>query len=828
MSFTDDGGPDPHGAGWDPDQLKEFRKWPVFSSLSHQQMWYEWIKRTYEGGERVLVALCVNNRLLAAASKGIPGAPHDDMSVGDLQISELKAFVGRHSDFLEIAYDPFQLRDIIRRGKMAVIIGSELDDIGNFCRNPLIHPGPPGGDTDDYSKQQVAAEIQRLYDEGVRYMFTVHLSDNKFGGTPLASDMLNIGSKFLNNGQALVAEPAAPEDDIHFWLSDMDFTHYISTDEQIGIMAALTVGGPLLPIVEPAIESLAPNLAPLPPGAGGAMVAPILPIVALGTLGAALDPDDMLRFILGVVGLPGSEINDLVNAHILPLPGNYPHYPTETEAPYGVRNAGGLTPLGDFAVKEMMKRGMILDVDHMSQNTLSNVFTIATNVPGGYPLNSGHNSFRETAFKATENHRSTNQLEEIRQLGGLMGVGWENAKDGSFTHTVSDLIGPNPDYSNSHIANDCAGTSKTWAQLYLYALEKFHGRNVAFGTDASGVIQFPGPRFGPQSAYGLDEKHNALRPSQIEAQGQSAPDGVNYTPLHGHPLTTAAFVGRGMDPDDELAPPTRADGYEYNKAQATFFAAIPIFYWVMDNTPGYSQDQVNHVLESFENAMSESNPNRRHTKEYTFGLVDGYKGWSTGSDIADGDVGTCQQLGKSIYLSQVLHQPPLSDVTGDSTKLARYRDLLIVWNHFHRSFGPNIPLTRCQTGYKQWDINFEGVAHYGLIPDFLQDLHNVGMDPQDMSVLFRSADEFATMWTKALDESYWFTPRFYGPIQRLGNDVFVTFTHGDQDVSLETAEDLSSPDWQDASGTQSLTNGIITTIRIPVTSQSRFFRLRTK
>ena len=283
-----------------------------------------------------------------------------------------------------------------------------------------------------------------------------------------------------------------------------------------------------------------------------------------------------------------------------------------------------------------------------------------------------------------------------------------------------------------------------------------------------------------------------------------------------------------MDPDDELAPPTRADGYEYNKAQATFFAAIPIFYWVMDNTPGYSQDQVNHVLESFENAMSESNPNRRHTKEYAFGLVDGYKGWSTGSDIADGDVGTCQQFGKSIYLSQVLHQPPLSDVTGDSTKLARYRDLLIVWNHFHRSFGPNIPLTRCQTGYKQWDINFEGVAHYGLIPDFLQDLHNVGMDPQDMSVLFRSADEFAAMWTKALDESYWFTPRFYGPIQRLGNDVFVTFTHGDQDVSLETAEDLSSPDWQDASGTQSLTNGIITTIRIPVTSQSRFFRLRTK
>lgn len=827
MSFTDDGGPDPHREGWSSNELKQFRKWPVFSSLSHQQMWYEWMKRTYEGGERVLVALCVNNRLLAAASKGVAGAPHDDLAVGDLQISELKAFVDRHSDFMEIAYDPFQLRDIIRRNKLAIIIGSELDDIGNFCRDSRIIPNLVGGQLDVYSRDQVRAEIQRLYDEGVRYMFTVHLSDNKFGGTPLASDMLNIGSKFLNNGQALIAQNAAAEDDIHFWLSDMDFTHYVSTEDQVGIATAVIAGGPLLPVIEPAIESIIPNLAPLPPGGGGAMVAPILPIVTVGALGAAVAPDDMLRVILGAVGLPGHEINDLVNAHILPLPGNYPAYPSESAAPYGVRNAKGLTPLGEFAVKEMMKHGMILDVDHMSQNTLSNVIEIATNVPGGYPLNSGHNSFRETNFEPTENHRSPEQLETIRQLGGMMGVGWENAKDGSFTRSFASLI-PSPEYSSSSIANDCAGTSKSWAQLYLYALEKLHGQNVAFGTDASGVIQFPGPRFGPQSAYGLDEAHHSLRPAQIELQGRSHPDGVLYTPLHGHPLTTSAFVGRGMDPDDELAPPTRADGYEYNKAQVTFFAAIPIFYWVIDNSSGLSQGQVNSMLESFEDALSPNYPNRRHTKEYAFGLVDGYKGWDTQSDFFDGDVGTCQQLGKSIYLSQVLGQPPLSDVTGNATKLARYRDLLIVWNHFHRAFGPNTPLTRCQTGYKQWDINFEGVAHYGLIPDFLQDLHNVGMEPQDMSVLFRSAEEFARMWTKSVDASYWFQPHFFGPIESLGDGISINFTHGDEKVSVEETANLSSPKWQSANSNQSVTNGIITTIQVPVTNHTRFYRLRTE
>lgn len=273
--------------------------------------------------------------------------------------------------------------------------------------------------------------------------------------------------------------------------------------------------------------------------------------------------------------------------------------------------------------------------------------------------------------------------------------------------------------------------------------------------------------------------------------------------------------------------PHCAEGYEYNKAQATFFAAIPIFYWVIANTPGYTQDQVNHVLEGFEDALSENYPNRRHTKEYAFGLVDGYKGWGTQSDFFDGDVGTCQQLGKSIYLSQVLGQPPLSDVTGNPAKLARYRDLLVVWNHFHRAFGSNIPLLRCQTGYEQWGINFEGVAHYGLIPDFLQDLRNVGMQPQDLSVLFRSADEFARMWTKSLDASFWFTPQFFGPIQSLGDgELLISFTHGDQDVSVEENSDPASPGWTSAHVNEYLTNGIVTTIRIPATAQSRFYRLR--
>jgi hypothetical protein len=61
INGTDPGGYNPHTEGWDNAQMVRFRQWPVFDSITHQQMWYEWIKRAYDGGQRVMVALAVNN-----------------------------------------------------------------------------------------------------------------------------------------------------------------------------------------------------------------------------------------------------------------------------------------------------------------------------------------------------------------------------------------------------------------------------------------------------------------------------------------------------------------------------------------------------------------------------------------------------------------------------------------------------------------------------------------------------------------------------------------------------------------------------------------------
>ena len=40
------------------------------------------------------------------------------------------------------------------------------------------------------------------------------------------------------------------------------------------------------------------------------------------------------------------------------------------------------------------------------------------------------------------------------------------------------------------------------------------------------------------------------------------------------------------------------------------------------------------------------------------------------------------------------------------------------------------------------------MAHYGMLPDFLQDLRNIGLTAEDLAPLFRSAYDYVQMWEK--------------------------------------------------------------------------------
>ena len=48
-----------------------------------------------------------------------------------------------------------------------------------------------------------------------------------------------------------------------------------------------------------------------------------------------------------------------------------------------------------------------------------------------------------------------------------------------------------------------------------------------------------------------------------------------------------------------------------------------------------------------------------------------------------------------------------------------------------------------------WDYNEDGMAHAGMLPDFIEDLRRVGVSDAYLQPLFRSAEAYVRMWERA-------------------------------------------------------------------------------
>ncbi len=334
-----------------------FLYWPHQSSKAHQQMWWEWLKRAYkEGGLRVMVALTVNSELLAEVIDG--DNPKDDKTTGDEQLDEIRDFVGRHNDFMEVAYSASDLRRIVSGDKLAVILGMEVDNIGNFNKNNVV-----------CNEATVKTEINRLYDKGVRYIFPIHLTDNKFGGTAVYNDLFNYANKF-STGSLFTIQSSAT--------IDPTITQRLGTglDEagNLGVKLALDAASGI----------------PFPP----AFHLFDCPIPTLGCW-------DKFKFIRNLLSPD-------------------PRFFSYAATPGGHANSKGLTTLGIIAIKEMMRLGILIDIDHMSQKAVDSTLTLAE-LNNNYPVNIGHNGLR--GLSGNERGASQKTVERVAALGGVFGVG---------------------------------------------------------------------------------------------------------------------------------------------------------------------------------------------------------------------------------------------------------------------------------------------------------------------------------------------------------------------------------------------------------------------
>ena len=804
-AFDEDAGDD-HQLGWDYNQWARFQKWPIFRSYSHQQMWYEWVKRAYDGGLRVMVALTVHNKLLAQATIGSYG-DIDDYSVMTNQIAQLKEFVARHDDFMGIAHDPFELRDIVRNNKLAIIIGSETDDIGNFDRNPAVSELG-----DETSKLLVKLRLQELHDLGLRYIFPVHLTDNKFAGTAIYNPLFAVATKFSMNRPLQVE---GVNNGIHFKLPSLDATDYLPSADQWISATFSALGNPFAPfqlLVETQGKAMgsSASLSDSSIGLAGMSAVTMLPL-ALASPAAA--------FVSPVVVKAATDFDSLhLPTDIYPLGNNYPPYADIGANNTGHRNTNGLTTLGEFAVKEMMKLGMMVDLDHMGEKGVSRALEMAEQVPGGYPMNSGHNSFRVLRYDGSENNRTAEQLARIRNLGGMMGLGWGN---GDFKY-ASDGLGYVPTNSSSFVDNDCPGSSKTFAQSAIFALEHMQRQHVSLGSDINGFVVGPGPRFGPQSAHGLREDALAKR-SQFIANQEN---GIAYEPKEGRPGMTGVFNGRAVDQDTDDGFPRQSLGYRYNKQQRDFFVALRIFRWGWQKTPKLTAEEVQEIIDNVNHSAYDWD----RVKEFARGLLLGPTNGDPGSDFLDPDVNVKQKLAKAVYRRKVFGEPPPAEILNDTHKYDRYKFFIKVWEDYENIYGSNTPMKRCETHLVQWDYNFDGLAHYGLLPDFFQDLGNVGFQAEDMSPLFRSADDFAQMWTKCLRGADLINhPELYVSTHpAVANGLLNLEWYAEESDQLEETADLGDPaSWHRSDATVQIEPGRAqAVVRLDPGLPHRFFRVR--
>lgn len=182
-----------------------FDGWPKYNTTTHQQMYYRWLKRAYEGGLRLMVMHAVTNEALCRASKRRTGWSCDDMDAVNRQIQAARslesAIAARDGGWYRIAYSPAQARQIIREGKLAVVLGIEVDSLFH-CK--------PG--TESCDANHIGTQLQLYYNMGVRHVFPIHQFDNRFGGAAIFQDALNVGNKVVTDNH-FTARDCSPEYD---------------------------------------------------------------------------------------------------------------------------------------------------------------------------------------------------------------------------------------------------------------------------------------------------------------------------------------------------------------------------------------------------------------------------------------------------------------------------------------------------------------------------------------------------------------------------------------------------------------------------------------
>ena len=444
------------------------------------------LRAAYAAGLRLMVVLAVNTErpceILSAgnllpivgdplrAAHLIPSMSCDDSSNIDRQLAAARAFEAKveaedpapGSGFYRIVTTPAEARAAIRQGKLAVVLGIEVDN--------LFDCGTGMGRNNACSVAQMTQRMDRYRAMGVRQVNLIHLTDNGFGGMALYDDKLVFNSWGMNGVLPGMRDCSASG---VFW-----------------------------------------------------------------RFGPAVTSDDVLQKEKELAALSGAfsapVAGELIKGYMNGIP--------KSAAP-GMCNTSGLTALGERALTELMNRKYIIDVDHMSQLAVGRALQLTA--MRGYPVIASHSGLLEASLgaHAAEGQRSATQIDSLRRMGGSLSI---IAHQGNANEI--------PGFPGS-VPSNCDGSSKEWAQVYQWAVNRLGGPTVAavgIGSDFNGIDKTVVPRFGKNACDG-----NGTQAAQQQNRTQTAFDtlGLANIGLYGAFIQDLKNVGLT---DAQLAPLMRS------------------------------------------------------------------------------------------------------------------------------------------------------------------------------------------------------------------------------------------------------------------------------
>jgi microsomal dipeptidase-like Zn-dependent dipeptidase len=168
-------------------------------------------------------------------------------------------------------------------------------------------------------------------------------------------------------------------------------------------------------------------------------------------------------------------------------------------------NAAGLSTFGKAAVRELMRAGLVIDVDHMSDKSFADALDIAEELsyPAMVASHAGFNAINRK-HQSHEGQLTREEYARMVKLGGMVAL---ITGQGETLDDVAEYVRPQPNYlypgAHTRIAHQCGRSSQTFAQAYLYAIDNTPKTSaVAIGSDFGGPLLQPGPRFPPDSCLG--------------------------------------------------------------------------------------------------------------------------------------------------------------------------------------------------------------------------------------------------------------------------------------------------------------------------------------